>query len=204
MKNVARLETSVREITIRELRRLGIVGVDAETLSTNQLAQYAVNTGRVSWPNKPASGCSIPLTVLRRFAFKAQKVIRKYKKAIADGRPKEVAAKRACDQLNRERLISLGFTEAAISADAASINDENSFYRSLAWRRLRYDALTKAGGRCQCCGAFGVGVALHVDHVKPRSLWPELALDPKNLQVLCDDCNIGKGVRDQTDWRKSA
>ena len=30
---------------------------------------------------------------------------------------------------------------------------------------------------------------------------PHLALKLTNLQVLCGDCNAGKGNRDTTDWR---
>lgn len=44
-------------------------------------------------------------------------------------------------------------------------------------------------------------VAIHVDHIKPRSLYPELAYDKNNLQILCDDCNIGKLNRFETDYR---
>lgn len=42
---------------------------------------------------------------------------------------------------------------------------------------------------------------MHVDHIKPVCTHPELCLDPENLQVLCDDCNLGKGSSDCTDWR---
>lgn len=32
-------------------------------------------------------------------------------------------------------------------------------------------------------------------------LFPDLALSMDNLQVLCGDCNHGKGNWDVTDWR---
>ena len=51
------------------------------------------------------------------------------------------------------------------------------------------------------CGASGKQTVLHVDHIKPRSKYPELALDPNNLQVLCKDCNLGKSNLYNTDWR---
>jgi len=76
------------------------------------------------------------------------------------------------------------------------------FYNSLNWKRLRYQALARSAGKCQCCGATGDKSPLHVDHIKPRSKYPELALDISNLQVLCADCNIGKLNQDETDWRK--
>ena len=43
---------------------------------------------------------------------------------------------------------------------------------------------------------------MNVDHIKPRKLFPNLALDSSNLQVLCEVCNHGKGNWDMTDWRK--
>jgi 5-methylcytosine-specific restriction endonuclease McrA len=69
--------------------------------------------------------------------------------------------------------------------------------------RTRMEALKQHGARCQCCGASPAdGVRLNVDHIKPRRLFPELALVLKNLQVLCAECNHGKGNWDQTDWRR--
>jgi len=38
-----------------------------------------------------------------------------------------------------------------------------------------------------------------VDHVKPRAN-PELELDIDNLQILCRDCNLVKGVKNSIDW----
>lgn len=77
-----------------------------------------------------------------------------------------------------------------------------SFYKSDEWRAVRYIALKAAKGACQCCGARGAKFTpLHVDHIKPRSKFPELSLVASNLQVLCRDCNLGKSNRDETDWR---
>ena len=79
----------------------------------------------------------------------------------------------------------------------------DEFLRSYEWRRLRMQVIKERGARCECCGATpadGVTV-VNVDHIKPRKLYPELALDPNNLQVLCSVCNHGKGNWDRTDWR---
>ena len=85
---------------------------------------------------------------------------------------------------------------------ARAIEVRNGFYDSREWRAVRYQALKKHGGRCQCCGASAAeGATLHVDHIKPRSLWPSLELALHNLQVLCRDCNLGKSNVDSTDWR---
>jgi 5-methylcytosine-specific restriction endonuclease McrA len=90
--------------------------------------------------------------------------------------------------------------EVAIGWPAA-----DAFYRSYRWRRLRIDALEGNRERygaltCECCLTTRTG-QWHVDHVRPRAHHPELALEPGNLQVLCADCNLGKGTRYTTDWR---
>lgn len=70
------------------------------------------------------------------------------------------------------------------------------------WRKTRYKAISKSNGKCCLCGRGAhEGVILHVDHIKPKSLHPELAFEIDNLQVLCEDCNIGKGNSDEKDWR---
>jgi len=70
------------------------------------------------------------------------------------------------------------------------------------WRELRYKALKLGSGSCCLCGATAKdGIKLHVDHIKPKSLYPYLEYDLDNLQVLCEDCNIGKSNKDDTDWR---
>lgn len=82
--------------------------------------------------------------------------------------------------------------------------DINTFYDSWAWKDLRLQVLQKYGRRCQCCGAKPEKtnkVVINVDHIKPLRNYPELALDINNLQVLCSDCNMGKGYWNTTDFR---
>lgn len=78
-------------------------------------------------------------------------------------------------------------------------NKNHPFYSSREWLQLRYHALLKYGRKCMCCSAMNVEI--HVDHIKPRSLYPKLELDINNLQVLCRDCNLGKSNLDSTDFR---
>ena len=76
-----------------------------------------------------------------------------------------------------------------------------SFYSSREWLELRYKALTTYGAVCQCCGATAASTQLHVDHILPKSKYPEKALEISNLQILCRECNVGKSNKDNTDWR---
>src|SRR5690606_23540362 len=98
-------------------------------------------------------------------------------------------------------------TQRPTSKIAQSTRDK--FYKSWEWRTLRMQALKNFGPVCMCCGAKAGDVTVHggpvricVDHIKPVYLHWQLRLDPSNLQVLCDECNQGKGAWDETDWRQ--
>lgn len=84
-----------------------------------------------------------------------------------------------------------------------SRKDNAEFYTSDEWRQLRVRVLEKFACRCMMCGRSPKdhGIVVHVDHIKPRSKFPQLSLEISNLQLLCEDCNIGKSNRYQTDWR---
>lgn len=85
---------------------------------------------------------------------------------------------------------------------SAAQQTSDAFLASYEWRKVRMQALKKHGARCQCCGATPAdGAVMNVDHIKPRALYPSLALSLDNLQVLCGACNHGKGNWDMTDWR---
>lgn len=69
------------------------------------------------------------------------------------------------------------------------------------WHSLRKDALSLMGNTCMCCGEIpDKPVDLHVDHIKPRSKYPELMFDINNLQILYRWCNFKKGIK-ETDYR---
>lgn len=78
----------------------------------------------------------------------------------------------------------------------------DGFLETFEWRKVRYEAIKRSNGKCCACGGSpATGAVLNVDHIKPRRLRPDLALDVNNLQVLCSPCNHGKGNWDATDWR---
>lgn len=72
------------------------------------------------------------------------------------------------------------------------------FLKSWEWTKLRFQVLKEYGAVCMLCGSKE---KICVDHIKPRSKYPELALEFDNLQVLCNLCNKGKGAWDETDFR---
>ena len=78
---------------------------------------------------------------------------------------------------------------------------EKEFTQTPEWKALRAKVLKANGWKCAHCGVGRRGWhKLHVDHIKPRSLYPELALEESNLQVLCERCNQAKSNYDR--WQE--
>lgn len=83
---------------------------------------------------------------------------------------------------------------APVEPPAISHAAAQEFYQSRAWKRVRLRILIRDGRICRCCGATpDAGAVMNVDHIRSlRHFW-HLRLDETNLQVLCADCNCGKG-----------
>lgn len=94
--------------------------------------------------------------------------------------------------------------EVPVKFNIYQFSKRPDFYDTIEWKRVRYERLRIDGRRCKCCGRSGGAldkitgrvVIIHVDHIKSKSLYPELCLTLGNTQCLCDDCNLGKGARD--------
>lgn len=86
-----------------------------------------------------------------------------------------------------------------LSAKMACIAWGKQFYKLSRWRKLRHKAFKIYGKKCHCCERLDEHP--HVDHIKPRSKFPELALDITNLQILCRECNSSKGNHVFIDYR---
>lgn len=69
------------------------------------------------------------------------------------------------------------------------------FERNKLTKSLRYDVLRRDNFKCVICGRTSQdGAFLHVDHILPIARGGETKLD--NLQTLCENCNLGKGIKD--------
>jgi len=106
---------------------------------------------------------------------------------------------------DEEYFKALGFYRGEMKGEEVLVlvlANSKVFYQSPEWKRVRYQALRVYKNFCQCCGRKrSENLQLHVDHIKPRSLRPDLALALTNLQILCAYCNEGKSNIDWTDWR---
>ena len=110
-----------------------------------------------------------------------------------------VSSDKKNNKKNKGRVFTRHIKKAEYKKYAQKTRD---FYRSSEWRKLRYEVLREQKGKCQCCGRSAKdGVIIHVDHIIPLSLDWSKRLEKSNLQVLCEDCNIGKSNTDCIDWR---
>lgn len=130
--------------------------------------------------------------------------------------PEECARLKAPDPLPPPKKPKKRFRKAREARKAAAIpkpaklaakpaKRSGGFYETELWRELRYRVMRRDKAQCAACGATPAdGVIMHVDHIKPRSKFPELELDLDNLQILCEACNLGKSNTDEIDWREFA
>jgi len=70
-----------------------------------------------------------------------------------------------------------------------------NFYRTSEWLKLRQYAFKMFGNKCMCCGHIPSKIKTHVDHIKPVCRFPELRLMATNVQILCERCNLDKGMK---------
>ena len=85
------------------------------------------------------------------------------------------------------RILTL--SRLAVAQDTESARRKHE--RALMTDKMRYAILKRDGFRCKLCGrSADDGVRLHVDHIIPISKGGKTI--ESNLQVLCEDCNLGK------------
>lgn len=71
----------------------------------------------------------------------------------------------------------------------------SNFQSSLEYRNFRREVLARDNYTCVLCGDHsyknrtGGHCYLHLDHIKPWALYPELRLDMSNARTLCRDCH---------------
>lgn len=77
------------------------------------------------------------------------------------------------------------------------LKERERFYSSPEWTMIREQVIGEEGRVCSECGQrIRREGDVTVDHKRPRSKFPELALTRENLQVLCRRCNSRKGAGD--------
>lgn len=114
---------------------------------------------------------------------KYNSLIRPFRQTMGFNRVRKKSA--AKKKENNKKIVRPKFKKSRVSKKT-----RDAFLVSREWRMIRYEILIRDKRICLCCGSKKT--PLHVDHIKPLSLYWDLRLDSNNLQVLCADCNIGK------------
>lgn len=88
---------------------------------------------------------------------------------------------------------------------------EDNFYSSPVWRKLRLQIIVRDFKCCRRCAAMKNNLItisdtedLEVHHIKPRSKYPELELEPTNLVTICKVCNLQLGTKTTLDFEFEA
>jgi hypothetical protein len=99
----------------------------------------------------------------------------------------------------RAEQIVLRLVELA-EARKRVIEEALRFYSSPEWTIIRKQVIKEEGRVCEECGKrIKNDFDITVDHKRPRSKYPDIALDRENLRILCRTCNSKKGAR-LPDW----
>ena len=78
-----------------------------------------------------------------------------------------------------------------------------AFYSTTEWKKLRNQVIQEHKANNQLfCIACGTTEKLVVDHINPVKIYWEERLERKNLHILCNDCNLGKGSQTINDTNK--
>jgi len=76
--------------------------------------------------------------------------------------------------------------------------DGQAICKTPEWLALRQEVIDRdaVNGETFCvyCGKKCLGQERHIDHIKPKSKFPDLALIIENLQILCKACNFRKAA----------
>ena len=94
------------------------------------------------------------------------------------------------------KSISGGVVIEWVDRITKTIEPEPEVKRKTIKPSLRFEILKRDDYRCQMCGVTAKdGATLEIDHIHPVSKGG--TNEPDNLQVLCRDCNAGKGAQYQ-------
>ena len=82
---------------------------------------------------------------------------------------------------------------------------EDNFYSSSAWKKVRKQAIKRDDGYCQrCLIKYNIITtsSLEGHHIKPRSKpkYKHLELELTNIATLCKSCNLALGTQEFLDF----
>ncbi len=75
------------------------------------------------------------------------------------------------------------------------VGDKHPRWTGGKWLYVRRECLKRDNYTCSVCGLKEEGL-MDIDHIKPKSKYPELALELSNLQTICPNCHKRKSNKE--------
>ena len=100
--------------------------------------------------------------------------------------------------LDQKELLYPNIFEQVLKDAKEEFQKDENFYSSPEWREVRKQILRSQSHICYICNELIFdSFDLTVDHVKPKSKYPDLSLELSNLKIACRSCNSAKGNKDK-------
>ena len=100
--------------------------------------------------------------------------------------------------LDQKRLLYPNIFKQVLKDAREEFQKDENFYSSPEWREVRKQILRSQSHICYICNECILSpFDLTVDHIKPKSKYPDLALELSNLKIACRSCNSAKGNRNK-------
>ena len=97
------------------------------------------------------------------------------------------------EAINRNAVVDNELIELA-KIRKKQIEEAKRFYASPEWQHLRQKIINSHKNICKNCGkTITEKNDITIDHILPRSKFPENELEMSNMQILCRSCNSSKG-----------
>ena len=74
--------------------------------------------------------------------------------------------------------------------------NKRQWWKIIYWKK---QALKRDDYNCKKCWLREPEIMV-VDHIKPKSIFPELSIDINNLQTLCPNCHARKTIKEKKQW----
>jgi hypothetical protein len=162
-----------------------------------------IDCGATDWFVNDKHKCIEPITFSRKGLLELGS-LKIFSDLVSDLNPSAgdnrdgVVLKFSCETCSNLALLCLeqqkGYSLLSWKGITAVLKQDAPSKRKTIKPKLRFDILERDNHTCQACGATPQdGATLEIDHIKPIAKGG--TDDPLNLQVLCRECNSGKGAR---------
>ena len=104
---------------------------------------------------------------------------------------------RRSNEINSKLRKTREHLETYYSRQAIARREFKNWTQTKSGKAFKHKLWLKQRRRCKHCHRKRELNEFHIDHIQPLSKYPEKALNPRNLQLLCGPCNLSKGAKEK-------